>query len=72
MNLPDTQARQGALKPTSCLVQAPAGSGKTTLLVERYLHLLASVQRPEEILAMDKADLKGDADQEEEEKVEEG
>lgn len=49
----DRQARQRALDPrSSFLVQAPAGSGKTTLLVARYLALLATVEHPEEIVAL--------------------
>ena len=50
---PDQAQRDAAIDPTkSFLVQAPAGSGKTTLLVTRYLALLATVNEPEEILAI--------------------
>ncbi|SDX81359.1 UvrD-helicase domain-containing protein [Nitrosomonas halophila] len=49
----DQAARLQALDPScSFIVQAPAGSGKTGLLTQRFLVLLATVDEPEEIIAI--------------------
>ncbi len=51
--LTDSAERERALSiGESFIVRAPAGAGKTRLLIQRYLALLASVDAPEEIIAI--------------------
>ncbi|MGA3083460.1 MAG: UvrD-helicase domain-containing protein, partial [Thermodesulfobacteriota bacterium] len=51
--LPDLSIRKQVLSPEGSFhVESPAGAGKTSLLTARFIHLLAQVNHPREILAL--------------------
>ena len=51
--LPDLSIRNLVLSPEESFhVESPAGAGKTSLLTARFIHLLAQVNHPREILAL--------------------
>ena len=51
--LQDLSIRQEVLSPQESFhVESPAGAGKTSLLTSRFIHLLAQVNDPREILAL--------------------
>jgi ATP-dependent helicase/nuclease subunit A len=51
--LKDLSIRKAVLSPEeSYHVESPAGAGKTSLLTARFIHLLAQVNHPQEILAL--------------------